>query len=416
MIILFPILILSVFAIQESNAQYFQTEINSDIFPNSLKFTLEDNLKTKFFQNPTIANDSIKTRTAGGSNEDHSITWYIRIIYDVANNEKIHHMDSIYKLGFNSMAEPPENTIFEKVFEMHYKPPKKIKNSLSSEENRYIHLIIQNIMCRQGFEKIFKLSDDSPVCVKSSTAEKLIDRGWKKQLDEHISIQTKNQISEIIDIKDDFNNSYSIPYTITNGTLIDLRYEVGEFYGQISTDGDGTIEFTVPRLLIDPSDYFGELDKSHYGELISDEKLDCDSRKIMIRFDSGDPRYSLGFGGFGVQTTYNSHDKFDIIVDEKPFVIETSVVAGSVCNLDFSKEKKSISYPIRAPIGSKVNALVYVPDELLWDNFTVFADDISKAYQTEQYENITKVWFDMKITKKIHNVEIVGTNTIPLIP
>jgi len=36
----------------------------------------------------------------------------------------------------------------------------------------------ENVICREGLELIFKSSDNSPTCVKSSTAEKLIQRGW----------------------------------------------------------------------------------------------------------------------------------------------------------------------------------------------------------------------------------------------
>ena len=35
-----------------------------------------------------------------------------------------------------------------------------------------------DIICKEGLQKIFKLSDKSPACVKPATAEKLIERGW----------------------------------------------------------------------------------------------------------------------------------------------------------------------------------------------------------------------------------------------
>ena len=48
-------------------------------------------------------------------------------------------------------------------------PPKKqMELGISSEE----------IICTNNFELIFKSSDSSPACVKPSTAQKLIERGW----------------------------------------------------------------------------------------------------------------------------------------------------------------------------------------------------------------------------------------------
>jgi len=34
------------------------------------------------------------------------------------------------------------------------------------------------VICNEGLQLIFKSTDDSPACVKSQTAEKLIVRGW----------------------------------------------------------------------------------------------------------------------------------------------------------------------------------------------------------------------------------------------
>jgi len=35
-----------------------------------------------------------------------------------------------------------------------------------------------SIICKEDLQLIFKITDNSPACVKSSTAEKLIERGW----------------------------------------------------------------------------------------------------------------------------------------------------------------------------------------------------------------------------------------------
>ena len=39
----------------------------------------------------------------------------------------------------------------------------------------------QDVICSEGLELIFKSTDNSPACVKSSTAEKLIQRGWARE-------------------------------------------------------------------------------------------------------------------------------------------------------------------------------------------------------------------------------------------
>ena len=54
-----------------------------------------------------------------------------------------------------------------------------IDNSRSIEnEKSYVKQTIEKI-CKPGFVKILKY-DDTPVCVKPTTAEKLIERGWKR--------------------------------------------------------------------------------------------------------------------------------------------------------------------------------------------------------------------------------------------
>ena len=39
----------------------------------------------------------------------------------------------------------------------------------------------QDVICSEGFELLFKSTDNSPACVKPSTAEKLIQRGWARE-------------------------------------------------------------------------------------------------------------------------------------------------------------------------------------------------------------------------------------------
>ena len=41
-------------------------------------------------------------------------------------------------------------------------------------------ILPEELECKKGLELVFKVTDNSPACVKPSTAEKLIQRGWAK--------------------------------------------------------------------------------------------------------------------------------------------------------------------------------------------------------------------------------------------
>jgi len=72
----------------------------------------------------------------------------------------------------------PENAKLEKMFETDYKPPKKILRSLDQYEYPYERLVARVIMCKHGFEEVIKDSDGSTACVKPSSIQKLMERGW----------------------------------------------------------------------------------------------------------------------------------------------------------------------------------------------------------------------------------------------
>ena len=42
-----------------------------------------------------------------------------------------------------------------------------------------------DVKCKENFELIFKNTDFSPACVKSSSVQKLIERGWASDHDPH---------------------------------------------------------------------------------------------------------------------------------------------------------------------------------------------------------------------------------------
>lgn len=170
---------IGLFSMQESFSQYMETP-SSDKWYEAVKLVLQEYVDKNLLQNEAILKDSIKTRISGGLEDVLPPRYHVRIIYDVINNEEIQHMDSIYKVDFGPWARTPENAKLVKLFEMEYKPPKKIVDSLGIEENVYVYNNIQNIMCRQGFEKVIKESTDEDVCLTPNSIGKLVDRGWIK--------------------------------------------------------------------------------------------------------------------------------------------------------------------------------------------------------------------------------------------
>ena len=90
------------------------------------------------------------------------------------------------------VAEPFElaiNTQTNKVYSMYHGS----KLSVISYSEKSLKLIASplkqfssgvetsSIVCKDGLDLIFKASDNSPACVKPSTVEKLVQRGWAKE-------------------------------------------------------------------------------------------------------------------------------------------------------------------------------------------------------------------------------------------
>jgi peptidoglycan hydrolase CwlO-like protein len=64
-----------------------------------------------------------------------------------------------------------------------------------------LKISVANASCKQGFVKVIKSTDDSPACVKPSTATKLIKMGWAKKVDpkiiESAQMASKEPIGEV---------------------------------------------------------------------------------------------------------------------------------------------------------------------------------------------------------------------------
>jgi len=87
-------------------------------------------------------------------------------------------LDEIKRSDWEEATFPLENSdqycelissgIFTKTLQVHIPPLQQIRLGMEPED----------LVCSEGLVKIEKLSDNSIACVKPSTAEKLVERGW----------------------------------------------------------------------------------------------------------------------------------------------------------------------------------------------------------------------------------------------
>jgi len=213
------------------NAQYMG-EVTPDIWYEKSKIVLQEYVDNVLIQNATIVNDSIKTRISVAPEDSLPPTHHVRIIYDVIEDDKIRHWDSIYKIDFGAFARTPENAKLVKIYENEYLAPNQIKNKKFEEVESYLTGMLQNIMCRQGFDKVTKESTDESMCVTPKSVGKLVDRGWIKM--DYLALGI---------LKSENYNSVYVPITVTHMQ----PYENNLNYSFIST--------TVWNLRNIPSDY-----------------------------------------------------------------------------------------------------------------------------------------------------------------
>ncbi len=180
--VIFGITLITIISIPEAFAQYIGTgEIyDSQPWSDKVELLLQDHLETKLIPNQNIINDTIKTRISGSPEDISPPRFHIRIIYDLLENNNTKHMDLVYKVDFGQFAKTPDSANLVKLYEKLYIPPGQIFNKKFEESPSYLTGMLQNIMCRQGFEKIIKNADGTPACVKSGSVQKLIERGWAK--------------------------------------------------------------------------------------------------------------------------------------------------------------------------------------------------------------------------------------------
>ncbi len=132
-----------------------------------------------------------------------------------------------------------------------------------------------NVQCNLGLQLIFKSSDNSPACVKTETTEKLIERGWARDLHNHINV------SHLFPNRPDYN------WTIMDLDVVEGKNAFNDRYGILDIESwryydpntDSQLIVSVAKISNskNPDDYFefglnlsSNLDQ--YGsELIFDE-------------------------------------------------------------------------------------------------------------------------------------------------
>ena len=126
----------------------------------------------------------------------------------------------------------------------------------------------QDIQCKEGFKLVFKVTNNMPACLKSSSVQRLIDRGWAKlgdtmmnantdkveektnkleltaaEVDETYRWSDSNGINPTLTILDNANNVIQIqnPTDAKHEFVIESEGKEIAASGDISPDGSGTI-------------------------------------------------------------------------------------------------------------------------------------------------------------------------------
>jgi len=166
--------------VQFSDAQR-QHQPSDEEIDKLVEMTIQDYLETILFQDPTVQKDNVKIASGLlGALDVQMVHEKVRIIYASNIDDKIIYNDELFLVDFN--FQPTNSTAkLEKIFEMEYLPPKKIRSYLDDNEwEKYVTISYGFIMCKPGFEKVIKQSNDEAKCVKLESVEKLIERGFLK--------------------------------------------------------------------------------------------------------------------------------------------------------------------------------------------------------------------------------------------
>ena len=110
-----------------------------------------------------------------------------------------------------------------------------------------------HVKCNDDLILIKKKSDGSPACVKSQTAQKLIERGWGLYVDIPTTLQANETIQSESGTMNLTNTKFSVNYTITNAKILNIRYDMPSMslFVIIQPNNNGNLTITIPRALMD---------------------------------------------------------------------------------------------------------------------------------------------------------------------
>ena len=104
---------------------------------------------------------------------------YVQIRYEIENMvQALVPINKIYELESDPNVSRLDTVERPQEFGRSNDDTSKSTNILPPKQQLKEGTLLENIICKENFELIFKSIDNSPACVKPQTIEKLIERGW----------------------------------------------------------------------------------------------------------------------------------------------------------------------------------------------------------------------------------------------
>ncbi|MBI5147283.1 MAG: hypothetical protein HZA84_08755 [Thaumarchaeota archaeon] len=124
---------------------------------------------------------------------------------------------------------------------------------LSPKVQQQVGFSADQIMCKSDMFKMIKISNNTPVCVTPSSAQKLIERGWGSKLE---TIQDSKTPNETLDKKYTLrvnDNIFEIRYSIIGAQLQEITVDTNakSIIVNLENSGKGHLIIEIPRKWID---------------------------------------------------------------------------------------------------------------------------------------------------------------------
>ncbi|MGH9909830.1 MAG: hypothetical protein ACRD32_04250 [Nitrososphaerales archaeon] len=169
---------------------------------------------------------------------------------------------------------------------------------------------------------------------------------------------------------------YDIPYNITNGKISKMSMFMNgparQTIVNISPEGEGTIELSLPQELFDPIDMDGKFRVAGGVTNYQDLGASCDYRKISFDFISSTLNVLTIMGLYSTSSEYGK-GVTQLKAGEKEFDVATRS-EGSICDLNFVPGEKKITFIMKGLKGTKTCHGIQIPNELVSGEFKVLVD------------------------------------------